>query len=212
MPKPYIFKSESELIDLLGNNDTLTFVQNFYSANCPTIFDVVISGVTGNTFRAFRNLPIPPSDVFRVWAIEYIEESLIELSQIDDESKYAIYVHLATLSLCECWTSLTKSEMGYGRGAKLFNLVLKKFACLTSLTKKQKQTLINLQHVPLDSYTIVGLRDIAPNLSISSNSTMNFVKTPDQYKEFQTIISNIANKAGVPAIYYDILAWDMGHR
>ena len=40
---------------------------------------------------------------------------------------------------------------------------------------------------------------------------MKFVETPAQYAEFQAIIREIAKKAGVPPIYYDVLAWDMGH-
>jgi len=101
--------------------------------------------------------------------------------------------------------------MGYGRGAKLFNLALKKFACLTSLSEKQRSTLISLQHIPLDSYTIIGLRAIAPDLSIPKGATMKFIETPDQYTAFQAVIRSIADKAGVPPIYYDVLAWDMGH-
>jgi len=96
--------------------------------------------------------------------------------------------------------------MGYGRGAKLLNLVLKKFACLSSLSENQRSTLIKLQHIPLDSYTIIGLRTIAPQLSISRGATMRFVETPAQYTEFQAVIRAIANKAGVPPIYYDLLA------
>ena len=101
--------------------------------------------------------------------------------------------------------------MGYGRGAKLFNLVLKKLACLSSLPEEQRSTLVNLQHIPLDSYTIIGLRTIAPHLSIPSSATMKFVETRSQYDEFQLIIRAIAERAGVPPIYYDVLAWDMGH-
>lgn len=35
---------------------------------------------------------------------------------------------------------------------------------------------------------------------------MRFVETPAQYTEFQAVIRAIANKAGVPPIYYDLLA------
>ncbi|MBM5573392.1 hypothetical protein [Deefgea sp. CFH1-16] len=92
-----------------------------------------------------------------------------------------------------------------------FNLVLKKFVCLESLSPGQKQTLISLQHVPLDSYTIIGLRSISPEFSIPKNATMKFVESLEQYIKFQKKIATITSKAGVPAIYYDILAWDMGH-
>jgi len=137
-----------------------------------------------------------------------IQKTEKELIHITNKSDYANYVHKETLSLCKEWQKSMCSDMGYGRGAKLFNLVLKKFACWKELTETQKNTLISLQHVPLDKYTIVGLRLVAPDLSIPKNATMSYIKGREDYKEFQNIISKIAEKAGVPAIYYDILAWD----
>lgn len=211
MPKPYDFKSESELVDLLRNNETINKAREFFSAKIPSVGEVVIKGVTGNTFRAFRKLPVRPSVTFRNWAVNYLSETSSKLININCHPDYSNYVHEATISLCENWRNLSGAEMGYGRGAKLFNLVLKQFACLETIGAKQKQNLIELQHVPLDSYTIIGLSTIAPELLIKKQSTMNFIKTKNQYMDFQAVISKIATKAGVPPIYYDILAWDMGH-
>lgn len=128
-----------------------------------------------------------------------------------EEGDYKAYVHASTLALCRDWQRVTGAEMGYGRGAKLLNLVLKRLACLASLTEEQRRALIELQHVPLDSYTLVGLRAAAPDLSIPRGATMKFIETPRQYASFQERIAAIARKAQVPPIYYDILAWDMGH-
>lgn len=209
MPKPFVFSSEQALIDALSASATLESASKFFSARVKTIDEVVLAGVTGNTFRAFRNLPVPPSVAFRNWSIRQLEANLDRLTTIGSAGDYAAYVHEATLDLCNYWRSETGAEMGYGRGAKLFNLVLKKLACLDSI--RERARLIDLQHVPWDSYTIQGLRDIAPSLQISKNATMKFVRTPDQYNDFQSVISRITARAGVPPIYYDILAWDMGH-
>lgn len=211
MPKPYEFTTEAELVQRLGDTNTIAAARKFFAKKSPSIIDVVTTGVAGNTFRAFRNLPVTPSVTFRTWATNYIENTFHVLSTISDEHSYALYVHDATNNLCSEWKRITKSDMGYGRGAKLFNLVLKKFACLSSLSEEQRSTLVNLQHIPLDSYTIIGIRSIAPRLSIPKNATMKFIETTAQYEEFQAIIRAIAKKTGVPPIYYDVLAWDMGH-
>ena len=212
MPKPYEFSTEAELVQRLGERSTVHVAREFFAQQSPDIAHVVKTGVAGNTFRAFRNLPVRPSVAFRAWATSYIEKTLTGSSAISDGPSYARYVHDSTMKLCSEWRCVTGSEMGYGRGAKLFNLVMKKFACLSSLSENQRLALIDLQHVPLDSYTIIGLRAIVPRLSIPKSATMKFVKTPAQYAEFQAAIREIANKAGVPPIYYDVLAWDMGHR
>lgn len=211
MPTPYQFSSESELVKLLKDAKTQSKSVRFYEAEERGVVEVVCSGVSGNTFRAFRNLPVRPSIAFRDWATEYISQSVRFLNTVSDRSAYSDFVHSATLSLCDYWRSHTRSEMGYGRGAKLFNLVLKKFACLRNLSSTQRKSLISLQHVPLDSYTIVGLRLVASDLSIPKSATMKYITSPEMYKVFQDRISSIATKAGVPAIYYDILAWDMSH-
>jgi len=211
MPTPYEFSTEAELVQRLGDTNTVNAARTFFAQQSPNIAHVVKTGVAGNTFRAFRNLPVRPSVAFRTWATNYIEKTFNSLSTISDGPSYAQYVHDATNSLCSEWLRVTHSDMGYGRGAKLFNLVLKKFACLSSLSENQRLTLIDLQHIPLDSYTIIGLRAIAPRLAIPKGATMKFVETPAQYAEFQAIIREIAKKAGVPPIYYDVLAWDMGH-
>lgn len=212
MPNPFVFCSESELVGLLSQDATRSKAESFYSSFVNTVAEVVMSGVTGNTFRAFRNLPVQPSVAFRKWAVDYIQETQKQLENTSEASEYATYVHEATLSLCTYWQAETGSDMGYGRGAKLFNLVLKKFACLQSLSEEQRQILIELQHVPLDSYTIVGLHAIAPDLSIPLSATMKYVESRAQYSAFQERITQIARKAGVPPIYYDILAWDIGHQ
>ncbi len=211
MSKPYEFETEAELVQRLNDANTVSAAKSFFAQQSPSIAHIVGTGVAGNTFRAFRNLPVRPSVTFRTWATNYLTDTLHSLSTISDGQSYARYVHNATNNLCEEWRRISGTEMGYGRGAKLFNLALKKFACLTSLSEKQRSTLISLQHIPLDSYTIIGLRAIAPDLSIPKGATMKFIETPDQYTAFQAVIRSIADKAGVPPIYYDVLAWDMGH-
>ena len=40
---------------------------------------------------------------------------------------------------------------------------------------------------------------------------MKFITEPDQYNQFQAFIVSVTREAGVPPIYYDILAWDRAH-
>jgi hypothetical protein len=67
-------------------------------------------------------------------------------------------------------------------------------------------------HVPLDSYTIVGLSRLIPGLEIPLNATMKFIEKPSDYRTLQRYISGVAMDAGVPPIYYDILAWNRPHK
>jgi hypothetical protein len=211
MPTPHVFGSTQELMQELRSARTRAAAELFFAARCETVGHLVREGVAGNTFRAFRNLPVKPSITFRTWAEQYVTQTLHQLRNIATGTDYAAYVHDGALALCERWRVATGSEIGYGRAAKLFNLVLKKAACLQSLTAAERARLISFQHIPLDSYTIVGLRVIAPEQEIPTTATMRFIETPAQYQRLQRRIFDIAAQAEVPPIYYDILAWDMSH-
>lgn len=211
MPTPHVFPSLQDLLESLQSPRTTAVANAFFAAESTSLQDVVTKGVAGNTFRAFRNLPVRPSVAFREWTVAYIQQSFDQILQAHSPQIYSDYVHGASLELCNYWQRVMDAEMGYGRAAKLLNLVLKKLACLRSLSPQQRRRLIELQHVPLDSYTIVGLREIELDLAIPKSATMRHIQNPQQYAEFQSRISAIATQAGVPAIYYDILAWDIAH-
>ena len=211
MPQVCVFASESKLVASLRKRKTQAAAVRFYAERVATIEEVVRAAVGSNTYRAFGNLPVRPSTTFRNWTEKYVRRRMPPLSSRLGQREYSAYVHDATLALGRHWHNATDSEMGYGRGAKLLNLVLKKLACLESLSESERRNLIWLQHVPLDSYTIVGIKAVAPELAIPRSATMRYIKTREQYVTFQERITAIAAKAQVPPIYYDILAWDMGH-
>lgn len=212
MPTPYEFASEEELVHRLNDPQTVRAAESFFSQRCSSISEVVSMAVVGNTFRGFRNLPERPSVAFRSWATKYIVNTFHTLSVISDGQCYDQYVHDANQALCHEWLSTMGTEMGYGRGAKLLNLVLKKFACLSSLAEQKRSALIPLLHTPFDSYTLVGLRKAIPRLLIPKSATMKYIESPTVYAEFQAAVREMAKKAGVPPIYYDVLAWDMSHK
>ncbi|QXC28449.1 hypothetical protein I6L39_10720 [Aeromonas sp. FDAARGOS 1409] len=212
--KPYIFRSEEELIEKLRSNATFEMAEKLFSESINTIDEVVTKAINGYTYRSFPGLPDKnPAELFRTWAIRHIKSTNDEICNITNPETYEKYVHMSTINLCEYWDKVRgfSSEMGYGRGSKLFNLVLKKLACFQKLTDTQKRILISLQHVPLDRFTIVGLKNIRLELKIPKNASMGYIKTHKQYLAFHKAITDLTDKAGVPAIYYDILAFDLSH-
>ncbi|GAQ95439.1 hypothetical protein TAGGR_2332 [Thermodesulfovibrio aggregans] len=208
---PYEFNSRDELIEYLRSEKTRIRANDFFSKRIPNIESVVREGVSGNTFRAFRKLPKKPSVVFREWGTKWITGAMERLQTINTEDEYEIFVLESTDNLRLEWLKIMSSELGFGIASKLCNLVLKKLPCLLNLDEDFKQRLIRLLHVPLDHYSIVGLRRLITNPKIPSNATMNFIKKPEEYLLLQRYIADVAKEAGVPAIYYDILAWDMAH-
>lgn len=133
MPTPYVFASRQALVEELASPALANKVHQFFAARCTTIDDVVKAGVGGNTFRAFRHVP-SPSIAFRAWTTATLKRDLQEVVSCDANS-YAMLVHTTTRALETFWRSHANQEMGYGRGAKLLNLVLKKLGCFTNLSE-----------------------------------------------------------------------------
>lgn len=141
----------------------------------------------------------------------HLDKTLEGLKNITDYESFGTYVHESALDLCTTWRSRMGTEIGYGRSTKLLNLVLKKLACLKNIDDNVRERIVGFQHVPLDSYTIVGLRVLITSLKIPRNASMKFIERPSEYRIVQKYIVDVATEAGVPPIYYDILAWDMAH-
>jgi hypothetical protein len=208
---PYVFQSRNELLDHLQSRTTRARAEEYFSERLPDIVSVVRRSIAGNTFRAFQKLPERPSVVFRNWASDRLHRTFEEIKGITDRESYAAYIHESALDFCEVWSGKMNAEIGYGRSTKLLNLVLKRLACLEGIDDTTRRKIIKFQHVPLDSYTIVGLRKLITDPEIPRNATMRFIQQPSEYRKVQQYISGVATEANVPAIYYDILAWNMAH-
>lgn len=209
---PYVFQNRNELLKLLKSEMTRSHAKEYFSTRLPNVSSVVRKSIAGNTFRAFsiyRNRR--PSIVFREWASAHLNKTLEGLKRITDHENYGYYVHESALDLCATWSTKMNAEIGYGRSTKLLNLVLKRLPCLKSMDNAFRYRIIQFQHVPLDSFTIVGLRKLITNPQIPRNATMRFIESPSDYRIIQEYISDVAKEAIVPAIYYDILAWNMAH-
>ena len=68
-------------------------------------------------------------------------------------------------------------------------------------------------HVPLDGRSLTAIRDcvhkFSHGFSIRKGATMSFVDSEAKYNTIQDVIRKISSEAGVPPIYFDVLAWDL---
>ena len=102
-----------------------------------------------------------------------------------------------------------KDDIPFGASYKLPNLLMKEIS--KRLPSAQRKCIIQFLHVPLDSYTLVGISECCDSLGIPKTATMGFVSNERFYRFVQEEIRKIARQAGVPPIAYDYLAWDSSH-
>ena len=201
MPKPKIWDDSDALIrDLKGYWRR----QSQQSVKVSTEWEEGIRrAVAGNTFRAFRKMPRPPSRVFREWA----RESLVtrgffeELNTISSQKEFDKWLRRLVGGFRRYWLREMGCEIPFGPSYKLPNLLMK--TVCNKLPSRQRMAVVGFLHVALDSYTLVGLRDCIrlPNgRKIPTTATMRFVTDEKVYEDLQQKIRALAKRARVPAI------------
>ncbi len=169
--------------------------------------------VGANTFRAFHHLPQRPCDVFRGWANRAIRDdnAVRPILTARSQSEFDEYVRRFSERLRRAWRTQQGQVLAYGPSRKLPNLLLKHYARYERLSNGERTRLIEHLHVPLDSFTLIGIRNCVNEPRIPRNASMSYVQDEVVYNSIQAAIRDVAHRAEVPAIYFDVLAWNMGH-
>lgn len=172
---------------------------------------VVKESVGGNTFRAFRNMPKRPSEVFRNWALRELTDknTTRRLYSVQSQAAYDKWHQEFCTSFRDEWQCQMKERLPFGPSRKLPDLLLKAFVRYSELTDDQRSRVTSFLHVSLDSLSLVGIRNCIDDPEIPTNATMAFVAGPTMYMQIQEVIRAIAKQAKVPAVYYDVLAWNI---
>lgn len=173
--------------------------------------------VSGSTFRAFRSRKEwTPSLVFREWAgRRLVGGKFNELVEVDSRPGYRGWAIDLARNLDREWQGRLREPLGIPRALKLINLLAKGLCAVSPLWPAKFKTVVWFVHVPLDKYSLRPLACI-PELSrlgINWNTaTMSSVLDIKTYDRIQKSIHSICEKATVPALAYDFLAWDVPHR
>jgi hypothetical protein len=218
MPKPKQWTDQAELIGALKR--CRWGLRS--SESIPTDWTRLIRITVGaNTFRAFHNMPRKPSEVFREWASKalfgrpgYFDKLLL----IENRADYDIWLHSLAADFRRYWNRLMGCKIPFGPSLKLPNLLMKDVCGVTEIPKPAYDRLVWFLHVPLDSYSIQAIRNCIDirlrerTGHIPSSAGMGFVKTLEVYDGLQEAIRLLAEKANVPPIALDIVAWDEAHK
>jgi hypothetical protein len=210
--KPIVFENEEKLVSLLRLNGK-KLLDSFYQKEDKLSIDEAIKRYVGaNTFRAFRKSEDgeKPSIVFREWTLKFIVKKTSEINTIGTQKDFDQFILKSSETLRQHWVKKMNYDPGLGRMAKLLNLVFKVLPKTPEFQSNIKlKTFLN---VPLDSYSIQGLKLIVKDIKIPSNASMGFIEDKAVYLLLQEEIRRICKKADVIPITYDLLTWDYAHK
>jgi hypothetical protein len=180
--------------------------------------ELVRASVGGNTFRAFQfnrfGVAGAPSEIFRSWTTQRLERDYRRLVGLASFEAMIGQLSIMATDLDAAWHRATGGvepvRIGFGRAAKLLGLSVKHLLWHRELSAHDRANLLPLLNVPLDSYTLQGIRLVAPELCIPANASMSFVRDEIQYRAIQLRIRELM-PAGCHAVHYEIAAWNLAH-
>jgi predicted Fe-S protein YdhL (DUF1289 family) len=208
---PYEFRDAEEIIDWLSKKKSE--ISHWFDQREQSLDEVIQESVQSNKFRAFHNLPQKPSVVFREWASQECKngKALEELEGVRSQLGFDAWSKEFSDKLGRAWKDQMEQSIPYGPMRKLPDLLVKRLMRWSGMDDDRRTEVLSYVHVPLDRYTLVGIRNCIDDPEIPSTATMTFVTGLMMYNQIQSAIRNITERAGVPAIYFDVLAWDMSH-
>lgn len=216
MDKPKSFRTKEELVKALRHSKWQSFFESEAKLKRANLDELVKAAVGANTFRAFRNLQVRPSHLFRDWAREQFNPGfLVKLPGIRKQEEFDRELKGLANSLRRSWKSLGGADLPFGPSMKLPSLIFK-YLCARDFTPRANEGFVTFLHVPLDSFTLATIRHVhnaaCAGCQVPAGATMGWVRTAEAYDAVQKTIRCCTEAAGVPAIALDILAWNKPHK
>jgi hypothetical protein len=112
----------------------------------------------------------------------------------------------------EHWGNTTQGrhDTGFERAAKLLGLSIKHLLWHAEISDDARTRLIPLLDVPLDRFTLQGIRLLVPAQRIPRGAAMRFVETEAQYRTIQDAIRGLCTNDVWP-VHYEMAAWNAAH-
>lgn len=213
-PKPYVFRTIDELRTALENETTVLGVSEFLKRKSGCVEEIVRDSVGHNTFRAFHigRFGLRPSVVYRTWATRQLEQSLPQFRQANTVQDMRLLLLASAHALRTHWMEATdgRHDIGFGRSAKLLNLSFKHLLWHDSLSSDCRKHVAGILDVPLDSFTLQGVRLLLPQFNIPAAASMRFVGNEEHYCALQDAIRVLVGDKSSP-VHYETLAWNLAH-
>jgi hypothetical protein len=213
LPPP--FQNNQEILAALRQSKKL--YKSIYSPGFKASkFLIIKNSVSGNTFRSsgFVGGEYKPSSIYRTWAQDFIFSSnhfYTRIVNINASEEYGGLHRELKNHLASYWRRKALVGLQGCYYYKLVDLLMKSFINYNGLTKWQEQRLLQLIHVPLDSYTLNAIRILwnqtYPYPQIPNAPSMAFIgNNYNLYNQIQHFISNhIGNNN---PIQFDVAVWN----
>jgi len=165
-------------------------------------------GVGANTFRAFRGIK-KPSLIYRTWAAAILRRKAFRSKLLRAKNRRAFEAFHAWLSRSlDChWSANAKRPLSLAHKYKLVDLFVKHAVRLDLDDEQLNRNLLAFGHVPIDSSVFSAVDKLLSGILVAQGRAMGHIKTPEAYRFYQTLTTELVRPLRVPTLYFDYFAW-----
>lgn len=175
-----------------------------YFSEKPESDEIKSFGISGSTFRAYRNFDPPPSQLYRSWSAEEMER-LNKFTISDPSREGFLKLHR---EMSDRLNSSKKSKaLTPAQHFKLIDLFVK-FSSRYCENQNLKNFLVSYGNIPLDKFSLQLVGELFYGVVISQNPSMGHISNENTYHLLQKRIYSFTSEIGIPNLYFDHFAWN----
>ncbi len=170
-------------------------------------------GITGSTFRAYRNCGASPSAIYRKWAAS-MGYSLIERHDVNNRKSFLALHKKLIESLTQYWNDEEQElrALSFAERHKIIDLFVKA-VCFRSGHPCENARLgfYKYGNIPLDKFSLLAIRDLFYGIVVNPAPSMGHIQDQQTYDFLQGQIYMLTHAEGLPNLVFDHYAWDLSH-
>lgn len=168
-------------------------------------------GITGSTFRAYRNCSSSPSEIYRAWAVEKGFRA-VALHPVTTREEFLSLHKSLTSSFEKSWNRSGCRPLTFAEKYKVVDLFTKALAFSKGHECEESRFgLYRFANIPLDKFSLLAVSKLFYGIVVDDSPRMGHIKDIETYDFLQSQIFQLTCSAEVPNLAFDHYAWNLTH-
>ena len=177
--------------------------------------DVISYGIDGSTFRAYRNLPIAPSEAYRFWAKDFCDtlDTKTLTLKVSTPKRFRAWHESLGDSIGEAWKQQQGIELSFAHTYKLVDLFVKYLSRYDFNSPQLTKSVEQNANCALDSKILTKINKcLSFALPLSDKPSMGHIHNRVTYDFCQQLIDGFVAHCGEGGtrLFFDYWAWGEG--
>lgn len=168
-------------------------------------------GITGSTFRAFRNCKVSPSSIYRSW-VKSEGYDITKSNGIDCRENFINLHRTLEKSLNAFWEKSGARPLSLSERNKVIDLFTKAVSFYAGHPcEHQRLSLYKYANIPLDKFSLLAVQKLFYGIVICDNPSMGHIRDEETYNFIQSQIFKLTSETKISNLVFDHYSWNMTH-